>query len=105
MGILNVTPDSFAERQPQLDPDTAAATAWQIEADGADLLDVGGESTRPGADPVSGSEELNRIAPVLERLAGRLRIPISVDTSKAHVARTALNAGATLINHVAGLEG
>jgi len=104
MGILNVTPDSFAHRFPLRDPEAAIAAAQQLEADGADLLDLGGESTRPGADPVPADEELARILPVLQAIAPRLRIPISVDTRKAVVARAALAAGAVMINDVSGLS-
>jgi dihydropteroate synthase len=100
MGILNLTPDSFAGGI----TDVAAAVdaALQIEADGADLLDVGGESTRPGAEPVDAAVELARIAPVMARLSGRLRIPISVDTYKSAVAREALAAGASIVNDISG---
>jgi len=103
MAILNVTPDSFAHRFPLRDPEAAIAVAQQLEADGAHLLDLGGESTRPGADTVPVDEELARILPVLTALAPRLRIPISVDTRKAAVARAALGAGAAMINDVSGL--
>jgi dihydropteroate synthase len=104
MGILNVTPDSFAHRFALRDPEAAIAAAQQLEADGADLLDLGGESTRPGADLVPADEELARILPVLQAIAPRLRIPISVDTRKAVVARAALEAGAVMINDVSGLN-
>jgi len=104
MGILNVTPDSFAERVPTLDPDAAAAAALRMQDEGADLIDIGGESTRPGATPVSADEELCRILPVIERLAPQLRIPISVDTYKASVARAAVAAGAVIVNDVSGLR-
>ena len=101
MGILNVTPDSFAGGV--TGPDEAAAAALQMEADGADLIDIGGESTRPGAADVPEAEELARILPVLERLQGRLRVPISVDTYKAGVARAAIAAGAGIVNDISGL--
>jgi dihydropteroate synthase len=104
MAILNVTPDSFADGGRYLQPDRAAEAALELEAAGADLVDVGGESTRPGATPVSGSEELQRVLPVLERLSGRLRIPVSIDTYKADVAREALAAGAAIVNDVSGLR-
>jgi dihydropteroate synthase len=104
MGILNVTPDSFAESTRRLDPAVAIDAALRMEADGADLIDLGGESTRPGADPVSAGEELARILPVLNGLAGRLRVPISVDTYKADVAGAALDAGAAIVNDVSGLR-
>ena len=104
MGILNVTPDSFAERTRFLDPEAAVDAALRMQQDGADLVDVGGESTRPGADPIPAAEELARIMPVLRALAGRLTIPVSVDTSKADVARAAVDAGAAIINDVSGLR-
>jgi len=103
MGILNVTPDSFAERGPRLDPAAAVEAALRMEADGADVLDVGGESTRPGAEPVGAEEELARVLPVIRALAGRVRGPISVDTYKASVARAAVDAGASIVNDVSGL--
>jgi dihydropteroate synthase len=102
MGILNITPDSFAEPRPA-DPADAVQRALAMEAEGADLIDIGGESTRPGADPVDARTELDRIMPVLEGLRGRLRIPISVDTYKAAVAAAAFDAGAGLVNDVSGL--
>jgi dihydropteroate synthase len=104
MGILNVTPDSFAETRSRLDPARAVAAALEMEAEGADLIDVGGESTRPGADALSSREEQARVLPVITGLAGRLRVPLSVDTSKADVARAALDAGASLVNDVSGLR-
>jgi len=104
MGILNVTPDSFADAHPRVDAASAIAHALQLEADGADLIDVGGESTRPGADPVSADEELARVLPVVRGLAGRLRVPLSVDTTKAVVAREAVAAGAAVVNDVSGLR-
>jgi len=104
MGILNVTPDSFGETESRLDPGRAVDAALGMEAQGADLIDVGGESTRPGADPLSAAEELARVLPVLQRLAGRLHVPISIDTYKADVARAALDAGASLVNDVSGLR-
>ena len=104
MGILNVTPDSFAERTRFLDPEAAVDAALRMQQDGADLVDVGGESTRPGADPIPAAEELARIMPVLRALAGRVTIPVSIDTSKADVARAAVDAGAAIINDVSGLR-
>jgi dihydropteroate synthase len=101
MGILNVTPDSFSDGGRYLDPEAAVDQALRLEAEGADILDVGGESTRPQAVPVPEEEELRRVAPVLERLAGRLRIPISIDTMKPQVARAALDLGAAVVNDVA----
>ena len=103
MGILNITPDSFAETSSKLDPTRAVEAALRMEAAGADMIDIGGESTRPGADPVGADVEAARILPVLQALAGRLRIPVSVDTSKANVARAALEAGAVIVNDVSGL--
>jgi dihydropteroate synthase len=103
MGILNVTPDSFAEPVGRLDPAAAAETALRMEADGADIIDIGGESTRPGADLVAADVELARVMPVLELLKGRLRVPVSIDTSKAVVAREAIAAGAAIVNDVSAL--
>jgi dihydropteroate synthase len=104
MGILNVTPDSFAEAASRLDPAAAVAAALRMEADGADLIDIGGESTRPGAEAVSAGEELARVLPVLTALDGRLRVPISIDTYKSDVARAAVAAGAAIVNDVSGLR-
>jgi dihydropteroate synthase len=104
MGILNLTPDSFAEQSPRLDPEAAVAAALRMEADGADLIDIGGESTRPGAEPVSSEDERSRVMPVLTALAGRLRVPISIDTYKSDVARAAVAAGAAIVNDVSGLR-
>jgi dihydropteroate synthase len=104
MGILNVTPDSFADSRPLIDPANAVAAALRMEAAGADLIDIGGESTRPGADPVSADEELARVLPVLGALQGRLGVPISIDTYKAGVARAACSAGAAIVNDVSGLQ-
>jgi dihydropteroate synthase len=103
MGILNITPDSFANPKPLRAPAEAVAAALRMEADGADLIDVGGESTRPGADAISADEELSRVMPVLLALRGRLQVPISIDTYKAEVAREAVAAGAALVNDVSGL--
>ncbi len=103
MGILNVTPDSFADRAPHLDAAAAIRAALQMESDGADLVDIGGESTRPGAEPLTKENELARVLPVVRGLAGRLAIPISIDTYKAEVARAALDAGACIVNDVSGL--
>jgi dihydropteroate synthase len=104
MGILNVTPDSFAEPESRLDPARALEAALRMEAEGADIIDIGAESTRPGADPVSEEEEQARILPVLRRLAGRSCLPISVDTYKAGIARLAIDAGASIVNDVSGLR-
>ncbi len=105
MGVLNVTPDSFSDGGLFADAGAAIARAQAIEAEGADVLDIGGESSRPGSTPVSAEEELARVMPVLSALAGRLRIPISVDTTKAEVARRALDAGAAIINDISALRG
>lgn len=103
MGILNVTPDSFSDGGRFLSVGQAVSHALRMQREGADLIDVGGESTRPGARPVPAREEMRRILPVIERLAGRLKIPISVDSSKASVAEAALRAGASLVNDVTAL--
>jgi dihydropteroate synthase len=104
MGILNVTPDSFAEFTHLTRVDDAVAAALAMEAAGADILDIGGESTRPGADPVPEAEERARVVPVIRALAGRLTAPMSVDTYKAGVARAALAEGAVIVNDVSGLR-
>ena len=104
MGVLNVTPDSFSDGGLYLDADRAVARAFEIERAGADILDIGGESARPGAEPVSVEEELRRILPVLRKLHGLLKIPISVDTSKAEVAEAAAAAGAQILNDVSALR-
>jgi dihydropteroate synthase len=104
MGILNITPDSFAESAARLDPAIAVEAALRMEADGADLIDIGAESTRPGAQPVSADVELARLLPVLAGLRGRLTMPISVDTTKAEVATAAVAAGAAIVNDVSGLQ-
>ncbi|MCG8650624.1 MAG: dihydropteroate synthase [Pirellulales bacterium] len=105
MGILNVTPDSFSDGGQNLAPQTAIEAALQMQADGADIIDIGGESTRPYSERVPAAEELSRVMPVIEGLAGKLQIPLSIDTSKAEVARAATQAGAEIINDVSGLEG
>ena len=104
MGILNLTPDSFSDGGKFLDPGAAEDQALKLEADGAQILDLGAESTRPGHEPVSEEEELRRLLPVLDRLAGKLKIPVSVDTSKAAVARAAFDHGAAILNDVAALS-
>jgi len=104
MGILNITPDSFADARALRDPEDALAAALKMQADGADLIDIGGESTRPGAEPVSVDEELSRVLPVIDALRDRLALPISIDTSKADVARAAIAAGAAIVNDVSGLH-
>jgi dihydropteroate synthase len=106
MGIVNVTPDSFSDGGLYTDASAAIAHALELEADGAGILDIGGESTRPGADPVAADEEMRRVVPVIEGLRQRgARAAISVDTSKATVAEAALDAGATLVNDVTALRG
>ena len=104
MGIVNVTPDSFSDGGRYLAPDAAAAHALALAADGADLVDVGGASSRPGAAPVPRAEELRRVVPVIEALAGRLGVPLSVDTTDPEVARAALAAGAAMVNDVSLLR-
>jgi dihydropteroate synthase len=101
MGILNVTPDSFSDGGSFVRSGAAVEHARRIVLEGADVLDIGGESTRPGAAPVEEAEELRRVMPVLEKLAGELKIPISIDTMKPGVARAALGAGASIVNNVA----
>jgi dihydropteroate synthase len=101
MGIVNVTPDSFSDGGRFLAPEAAVAHALELVRQGADLLDIGGESTRPRAEPVPEAEELRRVIPVIERLAASVRVPISVDTLKPAVARAALAAGASIVNDVA----
>lgn len=103
MGVLNVTPDSFSDGGRYADPDRAFARAIELEDQGADILDIGAESTRPGSARVSEAEELRRLVPVLKRLKGNVRIPISVDTYKAAVAEKALEHGAEIINDPSGL--
>jgi len=105
MAVLNVTPDSFSDGGRALSVDDALEHARRLIAEGADLLDLGGESTRPGAEPVAVSEELRRVVPVVERLASETPVPISIDTSKAEVARAALERGASIVNDVTALEG
>jgi dihydropteroate synthase len=103
MGILNVTPDSFSDGGRFLDPDRAAAHAIAMESAGAAIIDIGGESTRPGAALVSAEEELDRVLPVIEELRDRLKVPMSIDTRKAVVACAALDEGAAIVNDVSGL--
>jgi dihydropteroate synthase len=104
MGVLNVTPDSFSEDGLLGRPPELAARAERMVEEGADLLDIGGESTRPGHHPVSADEELRRVIPALEAVVRRVPVPVSVDTSKASVARAALAAGARIVNDVSGLR-
>jgi len=104
MGVLNITPDSFSDGGAYLDSEAAIARALQIQKDGADILDIGGESTRPGASPISSEEEIRRVLPVIKVLRGKLRIPMSVDTRRADVAEAALRAGAEILNDVSALR-
>ena len=104
MGVVNVTPDSFSDGGEFLDPDRAIEHAAELVREGADVLDVGGESTRPGAEAVDAEEEIRRVVPVLDGLVG-VGVPISIDTSKAPVAAAALDAGATWVNDVTALRG
>lgn len=103
MGILNVTPDSFSDGGQFCTIDQAVARGKAMEAEGASILDIGGESTRPGAEPVGVDEELRRTIPVIRRLAKEVGIPISIDTTKSEVARQALDAGAEIVNDISGL--
>ncbi len=104
MGILNVTPDSFSDGGRYLSPIAAVACAMRMVKEGVDLLDIGGESTRPGAEPVEIEEELRRVIPVFEALRSQVSIPLSIDTSKAEVARQAIKAGASVVNDISGGE-
>ena len=104
MGVVNVTPDSFSDGGRWQDSGRAADHALELEGAGADLLDIGGESTRPGAAPVPVAEELRRVVPLLKRLVGQVRVPVSVDTCKAEVARAAIEGGAVMVNDVSGLR-
>jgi dihydropteroate synthase len=103
MGIVNTTPDSFSDGGQFLDPSEAVDQALRLQAEGAGILDVGGESTRPGATPVPENEEVRRVLPVIEQIVARSPLPISVDTTKAEVARLALAAGAEIVNDISGL--
>ncbi len=104
MGVVNVTPDSFSDGGAFLDPDAAVAHGLELVAEGADLLDVGGESTRPGSDPVPVEVELERVLPVIHRLAHETDVPIAIDTVKAEVAEQAIRAGAAFVNDVSALR-
>lgn len=104
MGVLNVTPDSFSDGGLHFDTEAAVARAFEIEKQGADLIDIGAESTRPGSEGISAQEELWRLLPVLAKLQGKLKIPISVDTSKFEVADAAADAGAEILNDVTALR-
>ena len=100
-GVVNVTPDSFSDGGKFLDPTAAVEHALKLVEQGAEILDIGGESTRPRATPVSETEELRRVIPVIEQLAARVKIPISIDTMKPAVARAAIAAGASIVNDIA----
>jgi len=104
MAIVNVTPDSFSDGGVRNHPDVAVRDALRMVDEGADLLDIGGESTRPGAAPLDAEEEWRRVGPVLEGLRGRVRVPISIDTYKAEIARRALDAGAVIVNDISAFE-
>jgi dihydropteroate synthase len=104
MGIINVTPNSFSGDGVDTDPDTAIARAKQMVGDGADLLDIGGESTRPGSEPVGEEDEVARVLPVIERLSAEVDVPLSIDTYKSVVAKAALAAGAHIVNDISGLH-
>ena len=104
MGVVNITPDSFSDGGKFFARDAAVAQGQKLAADGADILDIGGESTRPFSDPVSVDEEIERVVPVIERLVDQVTIPISIDTMKAEVARRAIEAGASMINDVSALR-
>ena len=104
MGILNVTPDSFSDGGRFDSPEKAVACGFQLVEDGADILDIGGESTRPGAEPVSLEEELRRTIPVIQGLSGKINVPISIDTTKAVIAREAVAAGAEIINDISAMR-
>src|SRR5438067_870325 len=104
MGILNVTPDSFADAAPGSDPAAAVDRALRMQEEGADIVDVGGESSRPGTEGVTAGEELSRVLPVVKALVPRMRLPISVDTCRADVARAVIDEGASIINDISGLQ-
>ena len=104
MGVVNVTPDSFSDGGNFIDARAAVNHALELEKSGADIIDIGGESTRPGAATISADEEMSRVLPVLLDLRGKLRIPISIDTRKAVVAEAAIAAGAEIVNDVSALQ-
>src|SRR5436189_5033219 len=105
MGVLNVTPDSFSDGGEFFAPEKAIERGLAMAAEGAHIIDVGGESTRPGAEPVAAEEELRRVIPVIEKLRARIDVPISIDTSKSDVARAAIQAGASIVNDITGGRG
>jgi dihydropteroate synthase len=104
MGILNVTPDSFSDGGQYFDASSAIRRAVQMVSEGADIIDIGGESTRPGSEPVGMEEELRRTIPVIQSLAKEIKVPISIDTCKSEVAKRALDAGASIVNDISGLR-
>ena len=104
MGVLNVTPDSFSDGGRFLNPDDAVKRALEMQAEGADIIDIGGESSRPGAEPVSVEEELRRVVPVLEEVCDKLDIPVSIDTYKSEVAEKAIELGADMVNDISALR-
>jgi len=104
MGVINVTPDSFTDGGLNLDPEHSLSTAIAFEEAGVDLLDVGGESTRPGASPLSATDECERVLPVIERIVDRVKVPVSIDTYKAEVARLAIERGASIVNDISSLR-
>jgi len=104
MGILNVTPDSFADGGLYFDKSSAIERAYQIVEEGADIIDIGGESTRPGSEPISIKEELIRTIPLIEAISKKIKVPISIDTYKSEVAKAALDAGASMVNDISGLR-
>lgn len=104
MGILNVTPDSFSDGGKYINKDNAVSHGIKLAAEGSDIIDIGGESTRPGAAPLSLEDELERVIPVIRELAKEIQVPISIDTYKSEVAREALDAGASMINDISGLN-
>jgi dihydropteroate synthase len=104
MGILNVTPDSFADGGRHFDPAQAITEGLRMAADGADIIDIGGESTRPGAEPLDAGEELRRVLPVIRALGAQVAVPLSIDTYKAPVAAAAIEAGASIVNDISGLQ-
>ena len=104
MGVINVTPDSFSDGGEYLSSERAVVCAHRLESEGAHILDIGGESSRPGAESVPAAEELDRVIPVIRQLAGKVSIPISIDTYKSEVAEAALDAGATIINDISALR-
>jgi dihydropteroate synthase len=105
MGVLNVTPDSFSDGGNFVTPEKAIEHGVKMASEGADIIDVGGESTRPGAEPIAAEEELCRVIPVIKKLRAKMDIPISIDTSKSEVARAAIQAGASIVNDVTGGRG